>query len=90
MKTPVVALDAISLVLASTTMTSALAGALAVVRLRAAAGDAPARGRSSSLSRRSRRSRRSPRSPRVTVRRSGADVERWTATRCPGAALAAL
>ncbi|XXT21876.1 hypothetical protein WME94_09980 [Sorangium sp. So ce429] len=53
MKTPVVALDAISLVLASTTMTSALAGALAVVQLRA-------------------------------------DVERWTATRCPGAALAAL
>ncbi|WP_437308809.1 hypothetical protein [Sorangium sp. So ce388] len=78
MKTPVVALDAISLVLASTTMTSALAGALAVVQLRAG-GDAPARGRSLS-----------GRSPRVALRRSGADVERWTATRCPGAALAAL
>ncbi|HTN89727.1 MAG TPA: hypothetical protein VL242_38895 [Sorangium sp.] len=83
MKTPVVALDAISLVLASTTMTSALAGALAVVQLRAG-GDAPARGRS--LCRRSLRGR----SPRVALRRSGADVERWTATRCPGAALAAL
>ncbi|WP_437837289.1 hypothetical protein [Sorangium sp. So ce1153] len=78
MKTPVVALDAISLVLASTTMTSALAGALAVVQLRAG-GDAPARGRSLR-----------GRSPRVALRRSGADVERWTATRCPGAALAAL
>ncbi|WP_437757729.1 hypothetical protein [Sorangium sp. So ce1389] len=74
MKTPVVALDAISLVLASTTMTSALAGALAVVQRRAGAADAPARGRS----------------PQVALRRSGADVERWTATRCPGAALAAL
>ncbi|WP_437929409.1 hypothetical protein WMF37_09105 [Sorangium sp. So ce291] len=85
MKTPVVALDAISLVLASTTMTSALAGALAVVQLRAG-GDAPARGRSSPLSGRSLRGR----SPRVALHRSGADVERWTATRCPGAALAAL
>ncbi|WP_437652495.1 hypothetical protein [Sorangium sp. So ce1182] len=81
MKTPVVALDAISLVLSSTTMTSALAGALAVVQLRAGAGDAPARGRSSSL--------RRP-SPRVALRRSRADVARRTATRCPGAALAAL
>ncbi|WP_437510922.1 hypothetical protein [Sorangium sp. So ce1099] len=81
MKTPVVALDAISLVLASTTMTSALAGALAVVQLRAEAGDAPARGRSLH-----------GRSPRVALRRSGARRrhERWTATRCPGAALAAL
>ncbi|MGK3990945.1 hypothetical protein WME99_48310 [Sorangium sp. So ce136] len=81
MKTPVVALDAISLVLASTTMTSALAGALAVVQLRAG-GDAPARGRSLS-----------GRSPRVALRRSAArraSAERWTATRCPGAALAAL
>ncbi|XXY46714.1 hypothetical protein WME91_42605 [Sorangium sp. So ce269] len=87
MKTPVVALDAISLVLASTTMTSALAGALAVVQPRAGAGDAPARARSSSLSGRSLRGR----SPRVALRRSGARRrrERWTATRCPGAALAA-
>ncbi|MGK3965994.1 hypothetical protein WMF38_17660 [Sorangium sp. So ce118] len=87
MKTPVVALDAISLVLASTTMTSALAGALAVVQLRAGAGDAPVRGRS--LSGRSL----SGRSPRVALRRSGArraSAERWTAARCPGAALAAL
>ncbi|WP_437624827.1 hypothetical protein [Sorangium sp. So ce1151] len=86
MKTPVVALDAISLVLSSTTMTSALAGVLAVVQLRAGAGDAPARGRSSSLS---GRSLRGP-SPRVALRRSRADVARRTATRCPGAALAAL
>ncbi|WP_438008915.1 hypothetical protein WME89_09565 [Sorangium sp. So ce321] len=83
MKTPVVALDAISLVLASTTMTSALAGALAVVQLRAGAGAALAPGRSSSPRRRS---------PRVALRRSGARRRRarWTATRCPGAALAAL
>ncbi|WP_437289434.1 hypothetical protein [Sorangium sp. So ce406] len=51
MKTPVVALAAISLVLTSTTMTNAHAGDPAVMPL---------------------------------------GVERWTATRCPSAALAAL
>ncbi|WP_437690958.1 hypothetical protein [Sorangium sp. So ce176] len=69
MKTPVVALAAISLVLTSTTMTNAHAGDPAVMPLGAAACDAPAR---------------------RTPRQRGADVEPWTATRCPSAALAAL
>ncbi|XXX79344.1 hypothetical protein WMF30_11270 [Sorangium sp. So ce134] len=68
MKDPLIALDAISPILASTIVTNALPGAPAVVG-------------SSSLLRRS---------PRPAPRRIVADVERWTATRCPGAAHAAL
>ncbi|WP_437591556.1 hypothetical protein [Sorangium sp. So ce1000] len=82
MKDPVIALGAISSILASTTVTSAFPDALAVVRCRvatSAALHAPAR--SAALPRRS---------PRLVLRRIGADVERWTATRCMGAALAAL
>ncbi|WP_437816196.1 hypothetical protein [Sorangium sp. So ce1078] len=84
MKDPVIALDAISSILASTTVTNARPGAPAVVRRRVAASaphHAPAQRRASSLLRRS---------PRLALRRPGADVERWTATRCPSAAGAAL
>ncbi|WP_437726207.1 hypothetical protein [Sorangium sp. So ce861] len=80
MKDLVIALDAIPSILASTTVTNARPGA--VVRRRAATSaaiGAPAQACSSLR-----------RSPRAAPRRVGADVERWTATRCPSAALAAL
>ncbi|WP_437318873.1 hypothetical protein [Sorangium sp. So ce385] len=82
MKDPVIALDAIPSILASTTVTNAHPGAPAVVRRRAATSaaiGAPAQARSSLR-----------RSPQAAPRRVGAHVERWTATRCPSAALAAL
>ncbi|WP_437280359.1 hypothetical protein WME90_07300 [Sorangium sp. So ce375] len=78
MKDPVIALGAISSILASTTVTNALLGAPAVVRRRVAATLALcAQARSAAL-------------PRRAPRRLGADVARWTATRCTSAALAAL
>ncbi|WP_437945697.1 hypothetical protein WME98_32985 [Sorangium sp. So ce296] len=82
MKDPVIALDAIPSILASMIVTNARPGARTVVRRRvatSAAIGAPAQARSSLR-----------RSPQVAPRRVGADVERWTATRCPSAALAAL
>ncbi|WP_437612257.1 hypothetical protein WMF20_08485 [Sorangium sp. So ce834] len=82
MKDPVIALAAIPPILAGMIVTNARPGAPAVVRRRAATSaaiGAPAQARSSLR-----------RSPQVAPRRVGADVERWTATRCPSAALAAL
>ncbi|WP_441288437.1 hypothetical protein ACSRUE_41830 [Sorangium sp. KYC3313] len=82
MKDPVIALDAVSSTLAITSLTSALPRAPGVVRRRVATRSAlRAQARSAALPRRSRR---------LASRRIGADVERWTATRCRGAALAAL
>ncbi|WP_437992803.1 hypothetical protein [Sorangium sp. So ce145] len=82
MKDPVIALHAVSSTLAITTLTNALPGAPAVVWRRVATRPALcAEARSAALPRRSRR---------LAPRRIGADVERWTATRCRGAALAAL
>ncbi|WP_437976948.1 hypothetical protein WMF11_07465 [Sorangium sp. So ce295] len=82
MKDPVIAIDAVSHILASTTLTNALPGARAVVLRRVARRLALcAEARSAALPRRPRR---------LAPRRIGADVERWTATRCRGAALAAL
>ncbi|WP_438042233.1 hypothetical protein [Sorangium sp. So ce128] len=82
MKDPVTALGAVSSTLAITTLTNALPGAPAVVWRRVARRAARcAQARSAALLRRSQR---------FAPRRLGADVERWTATRCRGAALAAL
>jgi len=78
MKDPVIAIDAVSSILASTTPTNALPGAPRVVWRRIATRSELC---AQALSRRSQR---------LAPRRIGADVERWTATRCRGAALAAL
>ncbi|WP_437328082.1 hypothetical protein [Sorangium sp. So ce381] len=78
MKDPVIAPRAVSSILASTILTNALPGAPGVVWRRLATRSELC---AQALSRRSRR---------LAPRRIGADVERWTATRCRGAALAAL